>query len=190
MPKEWNFPKYPLDWSERSRAAKRRDGYRCVECGRNTGLHAHHIVPLSKGGSNDLSNLKTLCGDCHAKNHPHMQAQGNRWRIPRSPTNPASFQGLSFVFLLILFAILVSVPGMLSLIVIGALIYLFIVDGPKIPKDIVRPYRFVVERLKTYLTGVISGLSQNEKVIVRVLAGIAVLDVVLVILVIVKFIGR
>jgi uncharacterized protein (DUF983 family) len=32
-------------------------------------LHAHHGVPLSKGGSNELNNLTTYCSDCHKAIH-------------------------------------------------------------------------------------------------------------------------
>ena len=42
----------------------------CASCeakGRVTAAtEVDHIVPLSKGGSNDKSNLRPMCGDCHA----------------------------------------------------------------------------------------------------------------------------
>ena len=45
-----------------------RDGLRCTRCGEYShagqGLQAHHIVPRPEGGRN-LSNLITLCGECH-----------------------------------------------------------------------------------------------------------------------------
>ena len=34
-------------------------------------IEVHHIVPLSKGGNNQLENLITLCYDCHKKEHAH-----------------------------------------------------------------------------------------------------------------------
>ena len=63
---------YPPDWEEISRQVRDRDGYRCGNCGSKTNLHVHHIVPLARGGTNQLSNLRTLCEDCHKKIHPHM----------------------------------------------------------------------------------------------------------------------
>lgn len=62
---------YPHDWDTRREKVLDRDGYRCQECGReNTVLHVHHILPISKGGGHELSNLKTVCQSCHAKEHP------------------------------------------------------------------------------------------------------------------------
>lgn len=45
-----------------------RDGYRCRECGatnKESRLHVDHIKPVAKGGTNDLSNLQTLCEECN-----------------------------------------------------------------------------------------------------------------------------
>ena len=48
--------------------AKRRDGWKCVQCGARGRLEADHIVPLRKGGAAfDLDNLQSLCGGCHAR---------------------------------------------------------------------------------------------------------------------------
>lgn len=66
---------YPPDWDRRRKRVYRRDNYRCRNCGARGGpygnaeLHAHHGVPLSKGGSNDLSNLLTYCKECHHAIH-------------------------------------------------------------------------------------------------------------------------
>lgn len=51
-----------------------RDGFVCVDCGRaprkdRVQLQAHHVVSVSKGGTNDDGNLVTLCTDCHAGRH-------------------------------------------------------------------------------------------------------------------------
>ena len=71
---------YPSDWDSRRRRVYSRDGYRCQNCGAGGGreggaeLHAHHIVPISKGGSHSTSNLKTMCKDCHSAIHGNQMA--------------------------------------------------------------------------------------------------------------------
>ena len=49
--------------------AKRRDNYQCQICGSPYKVQSHHIVPLSQGGKTELSNLETLCLDCHNRTH-------------------------------------------------------------------------------------------------------------------------
>lgn len=47
----------------------KRDKYRCRLCGGSAKdgatLHVDHITPKAKGGTNDRSNLWTLCRDCN-----------------------------------------------------------------------------------------------------------------------------
>lgn len=46
----------------------KRDGFRCLECGatnKNSRLEIDHIVPVAQGGTDELSNLQTLCDDCN-----------------------------------------------------------------------------------------------------------------------------
>ena len=47
----------------------KRDGFRCVLCGasRDDGitLHVDHIIPVSRGGKTEMSNLRTLCERCN-----------------------------------------------------------------------------------------------------------------------------
>jgi len=66
-------------WRKLRRSILERDGYTCQLCGaKGTGsvfdkgrcMLAHHVVEQSKGGSDDPSNLMTICRKCHAKLHP------------------------------------------------------------------------------------------------------------------------
>lgn len=60
---------------ERSKMSKalryqvlKRDHFRCQACGasgKDVELHVDHIIPVSKGGKTELSNLQTLCRDCN-----------------------------------------------------------------------------------------------------------------------------
>ena len=42
-----------------------RDGGRCRRCRRTINLEMDHIVPVSKGGKTEESNLQTLCRRCN-----------------------------------------------------------------------------------------------------------------------------
>ncbi len=46
-----------------------RDSYCCRRCGIYTEAPPHHIVLVSRGGSDDESNMVSLCIDCHAGCH-------------------------------------------------------------------------------------------------------------------------
>jgi len=44
-----------------------RDGARCRRCGSARNLEIDHIVPSSKGGASEESNLQTLCRRCNRR---------------------------------------------------------------------------------------------------------------------------
>lgn len=44
-----------------------RDDYRCVHCGTRENLSVDHIHPVSKGGTNNMDNLQTLCRSCNSR---------------------------------------------------------------------------------------------------------------------------
>ena len=50
-------------------AAKTRDGFMCRVCRQSEALQIHHIKPTSKGGTDRLSNLMTLCETHHWQHH-------------------------------------------------------------------------------------------------------------------------
>lgn len=54
------------EWSRIRSAVYARDDYTCQYCGeRGKKLECDHVIPLSRGGSNDMSNLKTACFRCN-----------------------------------------------------------------------------------------------------------------------------
>lgn len=65
----------PDDWEELRLSVLRRDDWGCQNCGHTGGpngdatLHAHHVVPVARGGRSQLSNLITLCERCHVRAH-------------------------------------------------------------------------------------------------------------------------
>jgi hypothetical protein len=47
-----------------------RDDYTCQYCGsRGVSLQCDHVIPVSRGGSNDDSNLVTACKPCNLSKH-------------------------------------------------------------------------------------------------------------------------
>lgn len=83
-PKYSDLHVYPFDWSTRRAYIAFRDRYTCKICGNQgeLGFHVHHIIPLSKGGNNNLKNLIYLCRYCHKQQHPHMRDKKNQYYKP------------------------------------------------------------------------------------------------------------
>jgi len=56
-------------WSRIRQKVLERDGYSCQMCGlvKTSGLHIHHIMKKSDGGTDHMDNLMTLCPSCHPK---------------------------------------------------------------------------------------------------------------------------
>ena len=58
-----------------------RDKYQCQSCGKTkleTQLTIDHIIPLARGGSNDISNLHTLCFTCNQKKTDNLDYRFRR----------------------------------------------------------------------------------------------------------------
>jgi len=56
-----------------------RDNYKCQQCDVTSNLQIHHIIPKSKGGTNTLNNLITLCAKCHKELHE------GKWKLNKKP---------------------------------------------------------------------------------------------------------
>ena len=62
-------------WARLRKQVFDRDEYKCVICGKHKGrLECDHIIPLAKGGSNRMDNLRAVCRDCHFE----LTSQENR----------------------------------------------------------------------------------------------------------------
>ena len=71
-------------WAAVRRAVFKRDGYRCVVCGRAGRLECDHITPLEREpGQNPLkvNGLQSVCRQCHIE----KTARENRNRRPLTP---------------------------------------------------------------------------------------------------------
>lgn len=69
-------------------------GTTCVNCGSDECIEYHHIVPLSLGGTNRLSNIIPLCHRCHCAAHKgrhisHYIDLSNSGRKPKVPDEEA-----------------------------------------------------------------------------------------------------
>ena len=69
--KHWGYQKGILYGYDNIKAyILTRDKYTCQCCKTKKGtLHVHHIIYRSKGGSDEIENLITLCETCHKKLH-------------------------------------------------------------------------------------------------------------------------
>jgi hypothetical protein len=54
------------EWLRIRREVIERDGGKCIRCKSVEKLAAHHVVPRSRGGRSDMTNLVTLCQSCNS----------------------------------------------------------------------------------------------------------------------------
>lgn len=65
----------------------------CVNCGSAEDIEYHHIVPLSLGGNDVLSNICPLCHCCHTKIHHNGEAGISHSTITRAGVERARAAG-------------------------------------------------------------------------------------------------
>lgn len=57
-------------------AVFRRDSFTCAACGIAGGdLTVDHIVPVTRGGTNDPDNLRTMCRSCNARKNDRLDGE-------------------------------------------------------------------------------------------------------------------
>lgn len=68
------------EWQELRREAIDRDGYVCRYCCATIDTaHCDHIIPLSRGGTNDLDNLAVACLQCNSSKRDRLLSE---WQPP------------------------------------------------------------------------------------------------------------
>ena len=58
-----------------------RSGHHCELCGREIGVNeftVDHIIPLARGGTNDMNNLRCLCHECNTMKGRLLDSEMNR----------------------------------------------------------------------------------------------------------------
>lgn len=61
-----------------------RDNFTCQYCGRsapNVSLEVDHVVPVAKGGTNDIENLVTSCWECNIGKGTHEVTDTIDWWV-------------------------------------------------------------------------------------------------------------
>ena len=64
-------------WRRLKREVHERDNWTCCSCGRVTmNLECDHITNKAQGGTDDMSNLQSLCKPCHNEKSQQESKQG------------------------------------------------------------------------------------------------------------------
>jgi len=68
-------------WKKISKEVFKRDHYTCFYCGSVGGLlEVDHKIPISRGGSNEISNLVTSCRHCNRQKRNKTPSEYLKWR--------------------------------------------------------------------------------------------------------------
>lgn len=69
------------EWYRIIKAVFKRDNYTCQYCGKVGGkLETDHIIPFSKGGTDDMDNLVTACRKCNRQKRDKSVEEFLKWR--------------------------------------------------------------------------------------------------------------
>ncbi len=81
------FKKIRKEEHEKRKVAKKlrwsiykKDDFTCQKCGIQEDLEVDHIIPLSKGGKDELINLQTLCKPCNVRKKDKIQDENHARR--------------------------------------------------------------------------------------------------------------
>lgn len=68
-------------WKARVKQVLKRDNYVCHYCGKRGGiLEVDHVIPFSRGGSDEIDNLTTSCRHCNRQKHDKTDEEFIEWR--------------------------------------------------------------------------------------------------------------
>lgn len=68
-------------WKKLSKKIMERDKYTCLYCGQIGGkLEIDHVLPISRGGTNDVDNLVTACQHCNRQKHDKTAEEYADWK--------------------------------------------------------------------------------------------------------------
>jgi 5-methylcytosine-specific restriction endonuclease McrA len=86
------FVKVPRDTHRRKitrRAVFARDNWTCQYCGARSNLTVDHVIPRSKGGTSEWTNIVASCAPCNRRKGDHLPAQANMHpkNTPRAPSS-------------------------------------------------------------------------------------------------------
>lgn len=86
-----HYVRVPRDTHRRKitrRAVFARDNWTCQYCGSRSQLTVDHVIPRSKGGTSDWTNIVASCAPCNRRKGDHLPAQANMIpaTTPRAPS--------------------------------------------------------------------------------------------------------
>lgn len=72
------------EWAPLRNFIFKRDNYTCQYCGEyGKKLECDHIIPISRGGTNDLDNLITTCKNCNRQKRDKLLLEFVLWKLKK-----------------------------------------------------------------------------------------------------------